>query len=507
MGRNIWVIGNDRQEMIEAQRRINSTGGMHAVCKLSLEAVRRSVQECSISGGRMPEWREAPSLIIVDYAMSQNEDFATVSYIKKQKNLAGVPLFFMTETRNKELDRECYSRGATVVLHKPFSQEGILRIEQTAWQHDVTKNYEKLLVQQANHLKEQEEIVKLNKQLEARNRLLHQVFGQYFSDDILNEILEYPEGAAIGGKKRELTVMMADLRGFTSISEGLSPEKVTDVLNFFFKSMLPDLIAHKGTVIEYLGDSILAVFGAPIALETQTENALAAAVKMQNNMAKVNEYCSQNGYPVMEMGIALHRGEAFIGNVGSEQMMRYNVIGSVVNECSRIESFCVGGQILASQECLDHVTVPVRVNSKQEILAKGMAYPMTVCEISGVGGAYDCRITEVGEDILYPVEKWVLFNMYPIEGKLIQDVCVTARLCEFSHKRAVVMLEEPQDYELCLGMDVEIFAAADNGKALFTETYAKIIEKKDSSLTLCFTHVNRSFQSFAGQLWDHIERD
>ena len=129
----------------------------------------------------MPEWREAPSLIIVDYAMSQNEDFATVSYIKKQKNLAGVPLFFMTETRNKELDRECYSRGATVVLHKPFSQEGILRIEQTAWQHDVTKNYEKLLVQQANHLKEQEEIVKLNKQLEARNRLLHQVFGQYFS--------------------------------------------------------------------------------------------------------------------------------------------------------------------------------------------------------------------------------------------------------------------------------------------------------------------------------------
>ena len=97
--------------------------------------------------------------------------------------------------------------------------------------------------------------------------------------------------------------------------------------------------------------------------------------------------------------------------------------------------------------------------------------------------------------------------MYPISGKLIQYVSVTARLCEFSHKRAVVMLEEPQDYELCLGMDVEIFAAADNGKALFTETYAKIIEKKDSSLTLCFTHVNRSFQSFAGQLWDHIERD
>ena len=132
MGRNIWVIGNDRQEMIEAQRRINSTGGMRAVCKLSLEAVQRSIEERRLVEKASQEWREAPSLIVVDYGMSQKEDFAAVSYIKKQKDLAGVPLFFMTEARTKQLDRECYSWGATVVLHKPFSREGIMRIEQTA---------------------------------------------------------------------------------------------------------------------------------------------------------------------------------------------------------------------------------------------------------------------------------------------------------------------------------------------------------------------------------------
>ena len=92
MGRNIWVIGNDRQEMIEAQRRINSTGGMRAVCKLSLEAVQRSIEERRLVEKASQEWREAPSLIVVDYGMSQKEDFATVSYIKKQKDLAGVPL-------------------------------------------------------------------------------------------------------------------------------------------------------------------------------------------------------------------------------------------------------------------------------------------------------------------------------------------------------------------------------------------------------------------------------
>ena len=505
MGRNIWVIGNDRQEMIEAQRRINSTGGMRAVCKLSLEAVQRSIEERQLVEKASQEWREAPSLIVVDYGMSQKEDFATVSYIKKQKDLAGVPLFFMTEARTKQLDRECYSWGATVVLHKPFSREGIMRIEQTAWQHDVTKNYEKSLVQQANHLREQEEIVKLNRQLEARNSLLRQVFGQYFSDDMFNEILEHPEGAAIGGKKRELTVMMADLRGFTSISEGLSPEKVTDVLNYFFQSMLPALTEHKGTVIEYLGDSILAVFGAPIASEHQTENAIAAAIKMQNNMERVNEYCTRNGYPLMEMGIAIHRGEAFIGNVGSEQLMRYNVIGSVVNECSRIESFSVGGQILASRDCLSRINAPVEISSQQEIQAKGMQYPITVCEIRSIRGSYNCRIREQRNDVLHLVDRWVLFNMYPIEGKLIQDICVTGRLCRFSYKRAVVQMDEKEEYDLRIGMDVEIFAAGDDGRALFTEIYAKIIEIKDGFLTLRFTHVNRSFRSFAGQIWEKQE--
>ena len=117
MGRNIWVIGNDRHEMIEAQRRINSTGGMRAVCKMSFEAVRRAIEERVQIERSRQDWREAPSLIIVDYMMSKEEEFHTVSYIRKQKDLAGVPLFFMTETRTKELDRECYSWGATVVLH------------------------------------------------------------------------------------------------------------------------------------------------------------------------------------------------------------------------------------------------------------------------------------------------------------------------------------------------------------------------------------------------------
>lgn len=502
MGRNIWVIGNDREEMIEAQRRINSTGGMSAISKLSLEAVQRSLEERPVLMEAVGQWREVPSLIIADYEMSKQEGFQTVTYIKSQRILAGVPLFFMVSARNRELDQECYSWGATVILQKPFSDEGILRIERTAWQYEVTKNCEKLLLQQANYLREQEEIRQLNQQLEERNDLLRQVFRQYFSEDIFHEIIEHPEEAAIGGKKRELTVMMTDLRGFTSISEALQPEKVTDVLNYYLQCMLPDLLEYRGTVIEYLGDSILAVFGAPISSKNQTENALAAAIRMQNRMDEVNEYCTQQGYPLLEMGIAIHRGEAFIGNVGSEQLMRYNVIGSVVNECSRIESFSVGGQILASQEALKYVRVPLELSTQQDIQAKGLQRPITVCEVTGILGDYNCRLCGVQNDILHPVKEWVLFNLYPIEGKLIQDVCVAGRLLEFSYKRAVVMLEEEESYELSPLTDVEIFAAGEKGKALFTETYAKITERDGRRVILRFTHVNRSFQTFIKSLED-----
>ena len=120
----IWVIGNDRRDMILAQRKINSTGSMRAFCMLSEAAVHKAVNVQNSS---------FPSLIIMDYQMAHEEDFATLSFIKRQEALAGVPFFIMTEERNQEIDEICFAKGAMVVLHKPFSASGILRIEQVAW--------------------------------------------------------------------------------------------------------------------------------------------------------------------------------------------------------------------------------------------------------------------------------------------------------------------------------------------------------------------------------------
>lgn len=498
MEKIIWVIGSNRKEMIEAQRQINSTGSMRAFCMLSFEAVEKAVDKAIASQStQMRSQISTPSLIVLDYEMGSQEDYKLLLFLKNQQVLAGVPLFFAVENRSGELDEECYTRGATVVLSKPFTQVGILRMERIAWQHEVTKNYEKMLQKQAGDLQSAREIMRLNHQLEARNELLYQIFGRYFSDKVLDMILEKPQGAAIGGEKRELTVMMSDLRGFTSLSEELGPDAVTALLNFYFGKMAEAITKYGGTIIEFLGDAVLAVFGAPMNSDQQTECAIAAAISMQNNMGEVNRFCEKNGYPTLEMGIGIHRGEAFIGNVGSEKMMRYNVIGRIVNECSRIENYSVGGQVLVSREALDSIECPVEVHNHMEILAKGVPKPVQLSEVIGIGGEYQLRIANVEFDVMKPVEEWVVFNMSPIEDKMVKEDTIPARLLEFSYKRAVVELYDFQA-ELKVYSDVEIFAAGQDGKAVFTGVYAKVVERHLDMVTLHFTHVSRSFQKFSG---------
>lgn len=396
MKKIIWVIGGDRRQMIEMQRQINSSGSMRAICMLTPEAMKKA-----IASGKDEQASDmsSPSLIIIDYTSIVTSDFDSLSFLKKQRELAGVPLFFVVEKRSEELDEECYAKGAMVIVHRTFSKSEVMRIENAAWQYENTKNYEKMLQKQATDLKATKEILHLNQQLEARNALLHQIFGRYFSGEVVDVILDRPEGATIGGEKREVTIMMSDLRGFTSLSEDMEPEAVTHLLNYYYEKMLEAILKYHGTVIELLGDGVLSVFGAPLHSEDHTSDAIAAAISMQNAMKEVNAYCTDQGYANLEMGIGIHSGEVFVGNVGSEKMMRYNVIGRVVNECSRIESNSVGGQVLVSEESLSKVCYPVDVAGRINIMAKGLKKPIPSCEVVGIEGPYECYLRNDLEDV------------------------------------------------------------------------------------------------------------
>ena len=168
-------------------------------------------------------------------------------------------------------------------------------------------------------VKAMEQIRALNEQLKLRNKLLNETFGRYLSDDIVKELLDTPNGLALGGKKRSLTVMMSDLRGFTAMSEKMDPQKLITMLNHYLGEMTEIIEKRKGSIIEFLGDGIFAIFGAPLELENHASNAVAAAVEMQMRMEEINAWNEAQGFPQLEMGIGINTGEVIVGNIGSER--------------------------------------------------------------------------------------------------------------------------------------------------------------------------------------------
>ena len=469
----IWLIENDRQTMIENQRQINSIGSMRAVCLLSVQAAEKTIAEKQAGTSAVAD----PSLMILDYDLASEDDFKALRSLRQENILSGVPVFLAVEERSEEIDTICYEKGAMVVVHKHFSKNEILRIERTAWQYENTRQYERLLQQQAAELKNAKEIFRLNQQLKSRNELLHRIFDRYFSDEVVEVILNAQQEAdiSLGGEKREVTVMLTDLRSFTTISETMDSETVTSLLNFYFDKMVDVILRYKGTVIEFLGDGLLAVFGAPLNSENQTENAIAAAIHMQNSMEQVALYCRENAYPEVEMGIGLHRGEVFIGNIGSERMMRYNVIGSTVNECSRIESCSVGGQILVSKEILDAASCPLKIEGEGTVNVKGMKDSLSIYELSGIGGEYECSLNSFNTDrdrlTLLATKPRIL--IYPLQGKMISEEACEAEVISISEKRAVIRTSHDDLLKLPFYTNVKI-SPAGAIRDIFPELYAKV---------------------------------
>lgn len=492
MKKDVWVLCNSREDMIEAQRRINEGGGLRAFCLFRTDAVEKAMQ-------RALETNSMPSLLLVDYESGCREEFASLELLLSQPAFVGIPLYFMASVKDGETDEKCYELGATVVLHKPLSETSMARIERTAWQHQMTKNYEKILQKQTMELAAAKEIKRLNEQLASRNALLHQILGKYFSDEVVDVILENPSGAAIGGEKRNVAVMMADLRGFTALSERLSAETVVAILNHYLEEMTEVILNYRGTIIEFIGDAILTVFGAPLVAEHATDDAVAAAIEMQNRMEGVNRYNAQHGYPEIEVGIGIHAGEAFIGNIGSEQFMRYNVIGQVVNLCSRIQTYSVGGQILVSEQTKQYLHGTWESNKSIEISMKGIHRQVTICDVKALAGIHQVRLAEREKEQVFHLANPLSAVLYLMQGKSVIKTSVAGEIIGISQHRIEVACQREAMGEFALYQDMEIVVDEENA-------YAKIMNITDGMLELHFTFLSEHFMAMCGYVEGEVSK-
>src|SRR5258705_10485585 len=204
---------------------------------------------------------------------------------------------------------------------------------------------------------------------------IRSTFGRYVSPEVAQELLASPEAQRLGGEKREVTVLMSDLRGYSRFAELGDAQAVMAVLNEVLARMTDVIIAHGGTINEFIGDAIFAIFGAPLAHPDHAERAAAAAIAMQRAMADVNEAHAQRGLPRFEMGVGINTGEAVVGNIGSEQRAKYAVVGAAVNLASRVEGCTVGGQIFLTTSTLQRLRALGQVRDAGHLEIQGISQP------------------------------------------------------------------------------------------------------------------------------------
>ncbi len=192
------------------------------------------------------------------------------------------------------------------------------------------------------------ETVKAHKRL-AREEVARANYGRFMPEYVVKQLLEDPDSFKLGGVNQTITVLFADIRGFTAFSEKENPERVVSLLNQYFSVMSEIIFDHGGTLDKYIGDGLMALFGAPTATVADPVNAVMTAVTMQKRLVELNAELSSAGFASVAMGIGLHTGEATIGYIGSEKRSEYTAIGDTVNLASRLESNAAGGQILISE--------------------------------------------------------------------------------------------------------------------------------------------------------------
>jgi class 3 adenylate cyclase len=297
---------------------------------------------------------DPPDLILMDMAMPRMDGIEATSYLKAHPTTQFVPIVIVTAMDSDEERTRALAAGADDFITKPYSSA--------------------LLMTRARALIK---IKHLNDLLNQRTHLLRAVLNRYVAEEVADAILTDPDRRLrLGGESREVTVLFADIRGFTQFTEKHSAAEVVDALNRVFADLTRVIFKHEGTFDKYLGDAIMAFYGAPLAQPDHPLRAVQTALEMQATFQHV--LAAEPQLAGLGLGIGLHSGEVTVGNIGSEKVMDYTVIGDTVNVAKRLTEEARAGEILISDATFGPVHDIVDAEPLGPRPIRGRVEPVTV---------------------------------------------------------------------------------------------------------------------------------
>lgn len=312
---------------------------------------------------------------------------------------------------------------------------------------------------------------------------VNNAFVRYTSKEIANQVLHLEGGDKLGGEKKDISVLISDLRGFTALSTQIDPSDLITLLNHYFEVMAAIIEERHGTIMEFLGDSIFVVFGAPSDLFDHASQAVACALEMQSAMDYVNTWNRSHGYPDLQMGIGINSGDAIVGNIGSIERTKYGCIGETVNLAGRIESLSSCRQILISENTKNRITDDLKIIGQHSIMPKGARRELLIYDIAAIGGQYNASFEREAEEpamLSTPIE--IAFRLLSRKNVLHENN--TGFLYGISKDQAIL----GTDISLALGSNIEL--------AFCGDVYGKIIKETASGYILSITSAPTKFYSW-----------
>lgn len=287
-----------------------------------------------------------------------------------------------------------FQDGASIITHhirsvicSPLKNKdqvviGVLYVGSNVTSNVFSKSDVELLEAFSNHAAIAIENAKLYEE-KRRKEHLKSALERYVSKQIAEMIMSKDVSGDIrfAPEKKEVTILFSDIRGFTPLSEALSPEEIVDILNRYFSRMIQIIFKYNGTLDKFLGDSIMALFGAPTASGEDAVSAIRTAIEMQQTLKAFNEEQRSLGKPEIEVGIGIATGPVVVGNIGSDQRMEYTAIGDRVNLSSRLQGKAGGHQILVCSRTYEKAKNHIQAKKLEPIMVKGKSMPIEVYEI------------------------------------------------------------------------------------------------------------------------------
>jgi adenylate cyclase len=305
---------------------------------------------------------EPPDLILLDIMMPRMDGYEVCTRLKKDPSTQFIPIVMVTALRGTEERIQALEVGADDFLSKPF-------------------NVYELLARVKSLIR----IKHLHDELEKKNELLFNILNRYVAQEVSSMILDDPTRyLKLGGESRKVTVLFADIRGFTKFSEIRSPTEVVATLNTVFPALINVVFKWKGTFDKYLGDAVMAFYGAPVSYEDDTWRAIQTAWELQLVFDDLVRSREDVELAELGLGIGLHSGEAVVGNIGSEWMMDYTVIGDTANVARRLQEVAGKGQILISEAVYSEVSERIEAVSLSPQRVHGRQEPIVCYEVKGL---------------------------------------------------------------------------------------------------------------------------